>query len=72
VVDQTSLSGRYDFNLEFAPDESLWGGTVSRPEKTDLPGLFRAVQEQLGLRLEATKGSVDALIIDHIERPSEN
>jgi uncharacterized protein (TIGR03435 family) len=72
VVDQTGLSGRYDFDLEFAPDESLWGGNVPRPENSDKPGLFRAVQEQLGLRLEATRGPVDALIIDRIERPSEN
>jgi uncharacterized protein (TIGR03435 family) len=72
VVDRTGLSGRYDFDLEFAPDESVWGGTVPRPEKSDLPGLFQAVQEQLGLRLEATKGPVEALIIKHIERPSEN
>jgi uncharacterized protein (TIGR03435 family) len=72
VVDRTGLSGRYDFNLEFAPDESLWGGIVRRPENSDKPGFLRAIQEQLGLRLEATKGPVDALVIDHIERPSEN
>ena len=58
VVDQTGISGRYDFDLEFAPDESLWGGTVPRPERSDEPDLFRAVQEQLGLRLEATKGQL--------------
>lgn len=72
VIDRTGLTGRYDFDLEFAPDESLWGGILRRPENSDKPGLFRAVQEQLGLRLEATKGPVDALVIDHIERPSEN
>ena len=72
VVDQTGLSGRYDFELEFAPDENLWGGILPRPENSDKPGLFKAIQEQLGLRLEATKGPVEALLIDHIERPSEN
>jgi uncharacterized protein (TIGR03435 family) len=72
VVDRTGLSGRYDFDLEFAPDESLWGGILRRPENSDKPDLFGAVQEQLGLRLEATKGPVEALIIDHVERPSEN
>jgi uncharacterized protein (TIGR03435 family) len=72
VMDQTGLTGRYDFDLEFAPDESLWGGILPRPENADKPGLFEAVREQLGLRLEATKGPVDAIVIDRIERPSEN
>jgi uncharacterized protein (TIGR03435 family) len=72
VVDRTGLRGRYDFDLEFAPDESLWGGILPRPENSDKPGLFKAIQEQLGLRLEATKGPVDVLVIDHIEKPSDN
>jgi uncharacterized protein (TIGR03435 family) len=72
VVDRTGLSGRYDFDLEFAPDERLWGGILPAPENSDKPDLFKAVQEQLGLRLEATRGPVDALIIDRIERPTEN
>ena len=72
VVDRTGLSGRYDFDLEFAPDESLWGGMLPRPENSDKPEFFRAIEEQLGLQLKATKGPVDALLIDRIERPSEN
>jgi uncharacterized protein (TIGR03435 family) len=72
VVDRTGLSGRYDFDLEFAPDDRLWGGTVPRPDNSDKPDLFQALQEQLGLRLDATKGPVEALVIDRIERPSEN
>jgi uncharacterized protein (TIGR03435 family) len=72
VVDRTGLSGRYDFDLEFAPDESLWGGMLPRPENSEQPGLFRAVQEQLGLQLNAAKGPVAALVIDRIERPPEN
>lgn len=72
VVDQTGLSGRYDFDLQFAPDESVWGGMVPRKENSEKPNLFKALQEQLGLRLEATKGPVDVLVIDHIEKPSEN
>jgi uncharacterized protein (TIGR03435 family) len=72
VVDQTGLGGRYDFDLAFAPDESLWGGLLPRPDNSDKPGLFTAVQEQLGLRLEATRGPVDVLVIDRIERPSAN
>jgi uncharacterized protein (TIGR03435 family) len=72
VIDRSGLSGRYDFDLEFSPDERLWGGAVSRPENSDKPDLFSAIQEQLGLRLEPTKGRVDTLVIDQIERPSEN
>jgi uncharacterized protein (TIGR03435 family) len=72
VVDRTGLAGRYDFDLEFAPDESLWSGILPRPENSDKPSLLQAMQEELGLKLEATKGPVDALIIDRVERPSEN
>ncbi len=73
VVDRTGLSKRYDFDLEFAPDETQFGGAFSRstddPTKLDLSA---AMQQQLGLRLEATKGPVDVLVVDHAERPSEN
>ena len=72
VVDRTELVGRYDFDLEFAPDETLWGGMLPRPANTDKPGLFEAIREQLGLRLEATKGPVETLVIDGVERPSGN
>lgn len=72
VVDQTGLAGRYDFDLEFAPDERLWGGILKRPENSEKPDLFKAVQEQIGLRLEATTGPVDTIVIDSIERPSAN
>jgi uncharacterized protein (TIGR03435 family) len=72
VSDQTGLVGRYDFDLEFAPDERLWGGILKRPENSDRPDLFKAIQEQLGLRLEATTGPVDAIVIDAIERPAAN
>lgn len=43
-----------------------------RPADSNGPSIFTALQEQLGLKLESTKGSVDLLVIDHIERPSEN
>jgi len=72
VVDRTGLAGRFDFDLEFAPDESLWGGILPRPENSDKPDLFKAIQEQLGLKLEAARGQVEALVIDHVELPSEN
>jgi uncharacterized protein (TIGR03435 family) len=72
VIDQTGLAGRYDFDLEFAPDERLWGGILKRPENSDKLDLFKAIQDQLGLRLEATRGLVDTMVIDDIERPSAN
>jgi uncharacterized protein (TIGR03435 family) len=73
VVDRTGLSGRYDFDLEWTPDETQFGGTVptGNPEPPK-PDLFSAIQQQLGLRLEATKGPIEALVIDRVERPSEN
>jgi len=75
VVDRTGLTARYDFDLEFTPDETQFGGAFPRPATTDeplKPDLFAAMQQQLGLRLEATRGPVDLLIIDHAERPSAN
>jgi uncharacterized protein (TIGR03435 family) len=73
VVDQTGLPGRYDFDLEFTPDESQFGGMLGRPPSdAPLPGLFAAIQQQLGLKLEATRGPVDVLVVDRAERPSEN
>jgi uncharacterized protein (TIGR03435 family) len=73
VVDRTGLEGRFDFDLEFAIDETLFGGALGRgPDDTTKPSLFVALQEQLGLKLEATRGPVSALVIDHAERPSEN
>ena len=73
VVDKTGLSGRYDFDLEWTPDESQFGGMLPRgvPD-TAKPGLFPAIQQQLGLRIEAAKGPLAVLVIDRLERPSEN
>ncbi len=73
VVDKTGLSGRYDFDLEWAPDETQFGGEVPvAPADAPSPPLFTAMQEQLGLRLVATRGPVDALVVDKAERPSAN
>lgn len=73
VVDKTGLKGRYDFDLEWAPDESQFDGAI-RPASTDenAAPLFTAIQQQLGVRLVATKGPVDALVVDRAERPSAN
>jgi uncharacterized protein (TIGR03435 family) len=77
VVDQTGLTGRYDFTLNWTPDESQFGGLGTKvPPPSDKaeapPSLFTAVQEQMGMKLEATKAPVDVLVIDHVEKPSEN
>jgi bla regulator protein blaR1 len=65
VVDQTKLPGDYAFTLKWAPDDTT-------NANADLPGLFTAIQEQLGLKLIPAKAPVRILIIDHIEKPSEN
>ncbi len=63
VVDRTGLAGHYDFVMEWDPDQLA---------ETMGPSLFTAVKEQLGLRLEAGKGAVKMLVIDRVDRPSDN
>jgi uncharacterized protein (TIGR03435 family) len=72
VADQTKLAGRYDFDLEFTPDETLYGGAFKGAENASKPGMLAALQDQLGLKLNSTRGPVSALVIDHVERPSAN
>jgi uncharacterized protein (TIGR03435 family) len=73
VVDKTGLSGRYDFDLTWAPDETQFGGEVPvAPTDTPSPSLFTAMQEQLGLRLIATRGPADVLVIDTATKPTPN
>ncbi len=73
VVNKTGLTGKFDFDLEWAPDESQFGGDlpVASADAPSAP-LFTAVQEQLGLKLEATKGPVQAIVVDGAEKPVEN
>ena len=79
VVDQTAIQGRYDFVLKWTPDESQFLNL--RPPGSKLPvsdaanappDLFTAIQQELGLRLEATKAPVEVLVIEHVEKPSDN
>jgi uncharacterized protein (TIGR03435 family) len=75
VVDQTELRGRFDFTLKWTPDETQFGGRggSAKNDATDAPpDLFTAIQEQLGLQLKSAKIPVDVLVIDHVEKPSEN
>jgi uncharacterized protein (TIGR03435 family) len=76
VVDQTKLTEKYDFTLKFTPDQSQMLGFGPRPpaaENPDAPpDLFTAMQQQLGLRLESSKAPVDVMVVDHVEKSSEN
>jgi uncharacterized protein (TIGR03435 family) len=63
VVDKTGLPGRYDWMLVWDPDPTA---------QSTRPSLFTALQEQLGLKLEAQKGPMQVLVIDSVQRPSEN
>jgi uncharacterized protein (TIGR03435 family) len=76
VVDQTGLAGRWDFLLKWTPDESQFTsmGVKIQPavDNPNAPPLFTAIQEQLGLKLEPEKTPAEVLVIDHVERPSEN
>ena len=77
VVDQTALAGRWDFVLKWTPDESQFSGMgmkVPPPsEAADAPPpLFTAIQEQIGLKLDAGKVPVEVLVLDRVEKPSEN
>jgi len=81
VVDKTGLTGTYDLKLEWQPDENqvVMFQALGVPEGFGAPApdplgpsLFTALEEQLGLRLDSQRGSVETFIIERIERPSEN
>ena len=67
VIDKTGLTGKYDISLKWTPDNAPPATSGDQP-----PSIFTALQEQLGLKLESSKGPVDTLVIDHIEMPTEN
>jgi uncharacterized protein (TIGR03435 family) len=75
VLDKTTLTGKYDFDLNWTPD----GTTIRGPGDPDAPApdpngpsIFTAVREQLGLELKSTKGPVEVLVIDRVEKPDAN
>jgi uncharacterized protein (TIGR03435 family) len=70
VVDKTGLTGAYDVDLKWTPDDAGTPDGDAAAESS--PSIFTAVQEQLGLKLNSTKGPVETLIIDHAEMPSAN
>jgi uncharacterized protein (TIGR03435 family) len=86
IQNETGLNGKYDFELKWTADQSTpYGpfgdmfpgppaaeGERPLPEFRDGPNIFTALQEQLGLKLDSSKGPVEMIVVDHVERPSEN
>ncbi len=79
VIDKTGLTNYFEIHLKFSADDTAPSrpattdpGSPAAVSPSDAPGIFQAMQEQLGLKLVPAKGPVDRLVIDHMERPSEN
>ena len=78
VIDQTGFTGQLDLHLLFTRDESNQGlpgaspGAFSEASDPTKPNIFAALQEQMGLKLTSSKGPVEVLVIDHVERPTAN
>jgi uncharacterized protein (TIGR03435 family) len=79
VVDQTGVTGKFDFSLDWRPDLAQLGPPPGGgpppqlpPEVEARPDLFTAIQEQIGLKLESAKAPVEVLVIDKVQKPSEN
>jgi uncharacterized protein (TIGR03435 family) len=79
LIDKTGFTGIFDARLEFAPDEAIAdaivaGRTGQSPPPSDLakPSIFTALQEQLGIKAESSKGPVEVLVIDHADKPTAN
>ena len=81
VIDRTGLQGEYDYTLDWAPEPGQGGpesiglpprAEPAAPSDSKGPSIFTALQEQLGLKLDSEKGPVEILVIEHVEKPSEN
>lgn len=79
VVDQTGLKDRYDFQFRWTPDESQYGGRIPPPSSGDgaasadaPPPLFTAIQEQIGLKLDAMRAPAKVMVIDSVQKPTAN
>lgn len=78
LIDRTGLSGAYDLELQFTasrgaiPGGGVPGGLAAAASPDEIPSVFTAIQEQLGLRLVAERGTADVLVIDSISRPTED
>lgn len=82
VLDKTGLEGKYDFELDWTPDESQFvnmgvhvpppSADATKAETNQPPDLYTAIKEQIGLQLQATKAPADVMVIDHVDHPSQN
>ena len=81
VIDKTELNGEYDYTLAWTPEHGDGGPeslglppqpAPAEPADSKGPSIFTALQEQLGLRLESQKGPVEIIVIERVEKPSEN
>jgi uncharacterized protein (TIGR03435 family) len=74
VLDRTGLTGKYAFTLKWTPDEFDLPASATQADgsSTEPTSIFTVIQDQLGLKLESTKGPVEYLVIDHVSRPSPN
>jgi uncharacterized protein (TIGR03435 family) len=74
VIDRTGLMGRYDLHMEFTPtfvdSPNRDGSQVANPNADSGPNLFTALVEQAGLKLQAERGRIEFVVIDHVERPT--
>jgi uncharacterized protein (TIGR03435 family) len=73
VIDKTGLTGAFDVHLRWARDSDPAAvAQQSEPGEPGAPGIFDAVEQQLGLKLESGRGPVEHLIVDHVDRPGDN
>ena len=72
VIDRTGLTGAYSFTLRWSTDELSAVPETPTREQDKSPSIFTALREQLGLRLDSTKGPLEVIVIDRAEKPSEN
>jgi uncharacterized protein (TIGR03435 family) len=76
VVDRTGLSGFYDFTLQWddapVPDGGVFSVGAPPPQASEHGSIFSAFQEQLGLRLDSVRAPIEVIVIDRLERPTEN
>jgi uncharacterized protein (TIGR03435 family) len=74
VINQTKIEGRFDFTLDWMPEESQPAsvGPAQPVPETGKPNIYEAFREQLGLKLEATRAPATIMVIESVEKPSEN
>ncbi len=72
VEDMTGLKGRYDFKLDWTPDALAAGAATASDAGDSGPDLFTAIQQQLGLKLEARKRTAAYEVIENVQLPAEN